>query len=902
VGFLRRLVSGRRLDAELDRELRFHVEEETRRLSREFAPEEARRRALAAFGGFDPMREATRDARGVGWLEDFGKDLTLAARMIRRNPGFAATAILSVALGVGANAAIFSVTDALLRRPLPITRPEELHFLSLTADGQPAARFSGPAFQHLQAAVPEARLVAMTEPNRVQATLDNTARLIQGQLVTGNWFSMLGVGASVGRVLTPDDDRHAASGAEVVVLSHAFWDRTFGRNPAVVGTPLIINGEHLTIVGVADEAFTGLGVGETVDVWLPVSLQHQIRYRSNADINGGDRSQPWFSQTGISWLELAVRIPSATAASVTSRLLAVTRAEVERAAAEEKDAIARADILRMQPLLVAGATGQSSLRDRFSRSLVVLAVTVALVMLIACANLASLLLARSSARAREFALRASIGARRGRLVRQMLTESLLLASVGGVLGLAVAWWGAHALLRLASSTSTPIPLAIVLDWRVVAFALAASVGTGLLFGLGPAVRLSRTDVRDALRPGTRVVGSHSASPWSLGRLLVIGQVALSLALLIGALLFVRTFDNLLSSDLGFDRSAVLGARFDATLANVPTTEWPAMRQRLTEAAQAVPGVTSVALALNGPLSNGVRTSNIQVEGQPALPARESEIREEYITPGYFTTIGTTRLAGRDFTGADDDHHPLVAVISEAMAKRFFGGENPIGKRFGYDAKATTEIVGVVRDALMDGANEHAPVAAFYPLAQYPTESVRHVYVRTESGAVAATVPAALRAAIQRAEPRLAVSDVATLEELSRRGLSNSRMVSQLTTAFGLVAVLVACLGLYGTLSYAVSRRTKELGVRLALGSAPLAVCWIVLRDALWLVAIGCAAGLAVAWLGLKSITSLLWGLSPRDPATFGLATAAFLLVAGVAAAIPAIRASRVDPLTALRTE
>jgi predicted permease len=904
--WLNRILHRRRLDRDLDRELRFHVEEETRRLEAVgLDPAEARRRALAAFGGLEPMKDLTREARGTAWIEDLGKDLRFAGRMMSRSPGFAATAVLSLAIGIGANAAIFSVTDALVRRPLPIDRPDELFFLKMAGDtGENLRfyRFSGPQFDALRAQVPEVTFVAMTPASSLQATIDERARLLLGQLVSGNWFRALGVGSSVGRVLTADDTR-ALGGEMVVVLSHACWDREFGRDPHVVGAPLVVNGQRLTVVGVAAEGFTGVSVGTTVDLWLPVTLQQTLRYHGSASISDADATKAWLPQDGISWLTIAARIPGARLATAGAHIAATVHASLEAIASHEADAAARADILRHYVELEPGARGQSSLRGTFSTSLSVLSVTVALVLLIACANLASLLLARSTARSREFALRLSIGARRGRLVRQMLTESLLLAMVGGGLGVMVAQWGAHALLRLASSTASPIPLAIAVDWRLLGFSFGVSLVTGVLFGLGPALRLSRTDVHDALRPGARVVGAQGKGVLTVGRGLVVGQVALSLALLIGAMLFVRTLGNLLSSDLGFDRDAVIGARFDEVLAGVPPAAWPDLNRRIVDAARAIPGVKSASLALNGPLAGGGRISAIQIEGQAQRPGSGSQVREEYVGPDYFATVGMVRMAGRDLTSLDDTQHPCVAVVNQALAVSFFGRENPIGKRFGYDGKATTEIVGIVRDARVDGAQKPVPPMVYYPLSQFPAESIRHLYVRVQGAAgLAEAVPAGIRTAIANADPRIAVADVATLEQLSERTVTVNRIVSQLTSVFGLLAVAVACLGLYGTLSYAVSQRTREIGVRLALGSAPWAVCWIVFRDALVLVAAGCAVGLGLAWLGLTSVAQLLYGLSPRDPATFATATAAFLVVACTAAAVPAFRAARVDPLSALRVE
>jgi putative ABC transport system permease protein len=459
-------------------------------------------------------------------------------------------------------------------------------------------------------------------------------------------------------------------------------------------------------------------------------------------------------------------------------------------------------------------------------------------------------------------------------------------------------------LRMASSGSSPIPLDVSLNWRLVAFSVAVSGVTGLLFGLGPALRLSRTDVHEVLKPGGRVVGSQGIRAMAMSRGLVVGQVALSLMLLIGAALFVRTLGNLLAADLGFDRATVVGARFDPVLAAIPKAQWPDLGPRLVEAARAVPGVRGVTVAVNGPYSGSSRVSNIQIDGEAERPGPEALVREEYVGPDYFTTIGMPLVAGRDLSAADDPAHPPVAVVNEAMARHFFGKTSPLGKRFGYGAPAALAIVGVVRDARLDGVRRPVLPMVFYPVSQAaPGEVVRHLYVRvTATAAQAGGLPTALRSAIRTADPRLAAWDIATLDQLVDRTLTTNRLVSQLTALFGFLAVAVASLGLYGTLSYSVARRTNEIGLRLALGAAPSAVRWVVLRDAVWLVLVGCAVGLVAALLGLTSVGALLYGLSPRDPATFAGATAILFVVSALAAAVPAWRASRVDPLVALRSE
>jgi predicted permease len=545
-----------------------------------------------------------------------------------------------------------------------------------------------------------------------------------------------------------------------------------------------------------------------------------------------------------------------------------------------------------------GAQGLSPLRVAFSDALWVLMATVALVLLVACANLASLLLARNAARARELSVRLAIGARRGRLVRQLLTESLLLAALGGTAGLLLARWAAPMLPRLAlSAPPTSSPLDLPLDGRLLAFALAVSLVTGVLFGLAPALRWSRAGAYDALRFSARVVGGRQL----FARGLVLAQVGLALVLLVFATLFTRTFQNYLSLDAGFERERVVTARFDPRLAAIPEDRLPALYDRLLAEAGRLPGVRSTTIAAIGATTGAARISSVTVEGYQPQPGEDPTVHEDFVGPAYFETIALPIRRGRDFTERDDARAPLVAIVNETMARRYFGDRDPIGRRFGYSSdRLQFEVVGVAADALVNGLREQTPPMAYYPLRQTPGAAAGNLYVRAAGSAEAAR--AGLRAAVAAAEPNLAVREVVTLAELASRTVARERLMSNLVSAFSALAVIVACLGLYGTLSYSVARRTNEIGVRLALGAAPSQVRRLVLRESLLLVAIGCAVGLGAVLPLAPLVSSLLFGLSPYDVPTMAGVTAALLAVGLLASAAPAWRASRVDPLTALRTE
>jgi predicted permease len=891
-----RLIRRERLERELDTELRHHVEEETRRLeSSGVSHEEAHRRALATFGGLEPMREQARDARGTRWLEDFVRDVRYAGRLMRRSPIFTLAAVCSLAVGIGANTAIFSVIDALLLRPLPIARPGELSFINRAGLDEPNRRFSHPRLREFERAAREARFAGVSSLARMQVARDQGADLVLGQLVSASFFDVAAIVPQAGTFLVRADDE--GGGHPVVVLSDRYWSRRFARDPTAIGRSLLVNGQALTIVGIAPEGFDGLTVGERADLWAPTALQPRLRFAGNASNDGGDTRKPWNDQHEIQWLTIAVRIPrDASAPVVTQKIEHIFHRALEEQVAG-LSAQARQYRLREHLELLPGGRGLSPLRESFSTALGILMSTVALVLLVACANLANLLLARNAARSREITVRLAIGARRGRLMRQLLTESLVIAVMGGAAGLAIARWGGQFLLQLASGGPAAIPLSLPIDARLFAFSAAVSVLTGVLFGLAPALRWSRADLQHALRGSGRVI----AASQRFGKGLVIVQVALALVLLIGAALFVQTFRNYLSIDPGFDREHVVSARFDARLAGITEDQLPALNDRLLASIRQMPGVRAATLAVVGPATGAARISSVSAQGHTPETGREEQIYEDAVGPSYFETVAMPLLKGRDFTERDDARAPLVAIINEAMARHYFPGQDPIGKRFGYSEDSLKfEVVGVVADARVNGLRQPAPALAYHPLKQHPEEYVRNAYVRS-MGPVE-SVSGALRAAITTAEPNLAVREIATLAELSERSIARERLVSSLVGVFSVMAVAVACLGLYGTVSYSVARRTNEIGVRLAMGATPGRVRWLVLRESAMLVAIGCGVGLAAIWPGLKYVGTLLYGLSPHDPTSLIGATAALLIVGLVAALVPAWRASRVDPLTALRTD
>ena len=902
MSWLSRLFQRDKLERELDAELTQHLEQHIRDLvAAGHAPAGARRRARLELGGVEQVKEETRDARGTRWVEEWWQDTRYALRAMRRAPGFTAAAVLTLAIGIGANTAVYNVVRALLLRSLPVEAPNELVFLQLRGrDGPDMSRFSGPMLLRFRAALADSTAIAgMTRPARMYLNEGDAPEAITTQLVSGDWFRVLGVRAVLGRPIGSGDEA-GADGHPVVVLSHEFWTRRFGRDASVVGRPIRINGAPLTVIGVMDPRFSGVVVGTQIDAWLPISLQQTLRYAQNASMDNDDPTKPWFGQEGIRWLSLIARAGEGQAVDqAQARLDVVFRAD-QATSLVSADSATRAFRSRIRLGLVSAARGMSDLRNDFAAPLMVLMVTVGMVLLVACANLASLLLARGAARSHEIAVRMSLGARGGRLLRQVLTESVTLAGFGGLASLLVGYWGGAGLLRMTATGPQAIPLTLSFDWGLLAFVAGVSLGAGVLFGLAPALRMSRTNLYDAFKAGGRVTGERRGREWPLGRMLVVAQVGLSLTLVVVAAVFVRSIRHLLEVDPGYDQVSVLEARIDTRAAGFSAEQLPALYQRLLDAVRAVPGVRSASLSVHGLASGGATTSSLQVPGKVRGPDWDSGVQVGVVSEDFLATTGVRLLKGRAFTAADGAKAPKVAIVTQSMARRFFDTEDVIGRRFGYDEDPVFEVVGVVADIRANQLKETPPAMIFLPLAQDSGAYAYSVEARV-TGSAALAGPA-LRAAITGVDRGLPVREVVTVAELLERTVHQDRLVSSLTGIFGILAALLAAIGLYGVMSYSVVRRTNELGVRLALGASPGQVRGLVLRDTMGLVTAGLVLGGVLLIPALGAIDKLVFGMSPRDPVAIGVAVAVLVMAGLTAGALPAWRASRLDPVTALRKE
>jgi putative ABC transport system permease protein len=831
------------------------------------------------------------------------QDLRYASRQLRGNPGFTAVAVLTLALGIGANTGIFTLVNAVLLKSLPVPNPEQLYLVTEN-DWQPElTRFSYPMFQNVRAAMPAgAELAATSSPARFYASFGGgQPEMVTGQLVSGNYFQTIDTGASLGRLLGADDD-HDVGGSPVAVISYGCWERRFGRDPNVIGRKLIVNGMPLQVVGVAARGFFGIQVGVAPEFWLPTTMQASVRYVQHySKSTEADSDKPWVPQSDIRWLQFIIHAKDSKAVSQASAALnQVFRLNLEQAAAAIRDPQERQALLRSQLHLVPGGRGLPTLREDFSQPLLALMAMVGIILLIACANLANLLLARAAAREREIAVRLSIGASRMRLVRQLLVECILLSVCGTVLGSAVAYWLSGILPKWASSGSTPIPLSLAPDVHILFFSTALAVLTGIAFGLAPALQGTRVEPIHALKSSGRAASSGAASRWSLKQTLVALQVALSLVLLVGAGLFVRTLRNFTTLDPGFDRDHLVMVRLDTHLAGYSRAQLSSLYQRLIERVEVLPSVRSASLAICELASGCGDASDIYLPGVPHSNG-ETDAQERRVSQEFFATTGIALIEGRSFADSDTENSPKVAVVNQAFVREFLHGKDAIGEHYGYTAENPYlfQIVGVVRDSRVNDIRESDPPTIYHSLTQDVID-VESLNVRTFGDP--AQLIGAIRDTVRSVDPNLPIGASGTVAEVVSNSLAQQRLIARLTSIFGALALGLVCLGLYGVMSYRVARRTAELGIRLALGASRQAVLWLVIQHVLVLIGTGLIAGLLLSLLSVHAVSSLLFGLSPYDPATM-LGAMIVLVTVSVAAGLkPAWRAAHVDPNEALRVE
>jgi predicted permease len=829
--------------------------------------------------------------RRSNMIADLWQDLRFGARMLAKQPIFTLIAVFSLALGIGANTAIFSLLDALLLKPLPVKQPEQLVGVNAALPSKPGrgySSFSYPVFREMREKNSVFSGLFARSGLQMSMSASGQTERVRGEVVSGNFFSVLGLNPQLGRLLTEADDQ--TPGAHpVAVLSFNFWQRRFGADPNIVGKTIHLNNYPFTIIGVAPQGFYSVEVGDAPDVRIPITMDGQVRPRGN---------RPIFEDRGSSWLAVTARLKPGLsieqAQAGADNVFQIAREpDVRRVIGETTDD-RNFRSLRIQ--LSSAKTGNSNLSRQFSQPLTVLMCMVGVVLLIACLNVANLLLARATMRQKEIAVRLALGAGRFRLVRQLLTEGFLLSALGGLLGLLFARLGTDVLLSFLPQGRT---LEIKPDLRMLGFTLGITVLSALFFGLLPALQATRPNLLPALKNETVVVSSGGRR-WELRRLLVVLQVALSLVLLVGAGLFARSLRNLKTVEMGYHTDQVVTMSLDPAQNGYKIEPLRNFYSQLSERLAALPGVNTTTFARNVPMSGAFSRFGIEVPGYQARPGEEMAVLFNQIAPQFFATFGAPLLLGREFNEQDTPSSPKVAIVNQGVARRFFGSDNALGKRITLENYKDLEIVGIVADAKYRNLKEAAPLTAYIPYSQYEQLGQRIMCVRAAGDASA--LVAAIRQEVRNLDPNLPVFNVKTFAEQINDSVSQERLIALLSSFFGFFALLLATLGLYGVMSYAVTRRTNEIGIRMALGAKPLDVVRLVMREVLLLVALGIGIGLTAALATTRYVASLLFDLTPNDPLTITLATLLMIGVAILAGYLPARRAARVDPLIALRTE
>jgi predicted permease len=908
MSWLSRLFTRRRLENDLDKELRFHFESQVAdKMQSGVAESEARRRTRLEFGGIDQVKEDCRESRGTLWLEYLVQDIRFGLRQLRKSPGFTSIALLSLAVGIGANTAIFTLVNAILLRPLPVHNPSEL---VLFGDGRswgmtgavPEGKwklFSDSFFHDLRkqetsySGIAAVSSTPYTSKASVAGATYETAHI---DLISGSYFSVFGVPPFLGRTILESDDSAAGEGP-VAVVSYAWFLRHFNGDPSALGKTIRIESHDYTLVGVAQPGFGGITVGQRADLWIPLSMEKEI----SPGRNGLDNK---FFQN----LRLVGRLkPGVKAAQASAETNFLFKQIMRSYLGPQPSQKHLEDIAHASVELTPGGRGVSPLRNAFSLPLKVLMTIVALVLLIACANIANMLLARGVARTREVAVRMALGASRGRIVFQLLTESVLLSLTGAAAGVALAWKASALLLQMATPGPDPVPLNLAPDLPVLAFTLGLTVLTALLFGCLPAFRATGFEFTPALKDGRG--GSTASARGALARSLIVGQIALSVLLLVVAGLFVRSLIRLTSIDTGFDKHNVLVFSLDSSTAGLPHGTPDEIRsvrlqEQIESRVQAIPGVQSDSFAFFT-FNQGGWSDLLLFQGVPRTPENGQQAFFNIVGNGFFPTMGIPLLAGRTFNAQDTQGSPRVAVINESMARRFFPNGSAIGHRFGVgetpDHPGEIEVIGIVKDAKYTALDEGSLMAAYFPCTQNPG-FFGNFAVRYAPGANQREIISQVRRSVAEINPNILVDSVSSLQEQVDGAIATQSLVARLSSFFGIIAVFLACIGTYGLLSYSVARRTGELGIRLALGAQSRSLLWLILRECILLLVCGLAIGIPVTLGSTRILKSLLYELSPLDPLAISTAIVAVVVMTLAAAWLPARRATRINPIQALRAE
>jgi predicted permease len=850
-------------------------------------------------------------------MDTLFQDIRYAARMLAKSPAFATVAVLTLALGIGANTAIFTLINSILLKMLPIQDVSNLVVVgdpgtvNSRSQGTPQlGYYSYPLYREFRDRTTVfSGIFASGNLRRVELTLaeggnQSSPETVRGRIVTGSYFSLLGVNAILGRTINSEDDKTPGA-SPVAVISYRYWTRRFSQDPGVLGKTVRLNGYPFAIIGVTPAGFDGEVVGDIQDLWVPMMMQSQIM-----------KGREWLEDSSSSWLQVMARLkPGFSIDQAKANVNLVFDQALKGSFGAKLPTDDTEALLKRHPQIdvTAGGRGLSGLRPRAEKPLIMLMIMVGLVLLIACVNVANLLLARASAREKEIAVRLAIGAAPRRVLQQMLTESVLLALLGGAVGLFVANWGSRVLLTLAlgtpldSSTPTAVERVNVQpDLHIFGFTSAICLITGVLFGLVPALRALGVQVTPTLKDTSLASGTRTVhSGWGWGKLLVAGQVTLSLLVLFAAGLMVRTLRNLQNLDLGYNPEHLLIVSVDPISAGYKPPQIAALSQQLIDAFAAIPGVHAATLSENGLFSGSESGDSIIVEGFTANNDQDKQAANDQVGPNYFSVVGVPVLLGREIGPQDTETSPHVAVINETMERFYFHGTNPIGKKIFIDTEKERtkpiEIVGVVRDVRDHELREPAQRRFYRPIFQ-KIDQIAAFNFEVRAAGDPSAVADSLRRTTQSIAPTVPIFSIKSVNELATRTISNEMLIAKLSSFFGSIALLLAAIGLYGLMSYAVAGRTREIGLRMALGAQRTNVLWLVLREALLLVVAGVVVGVPAAFLSSRLLNSMIFGLKSTDPISMLVVVVVLGVIAAFAGFIPARRATKIDPMVALRYE
>ena len=888
----------KRKQSDFTAEIEAHLELEMEQLKEQgLSEEEARRAARRAFGNLTQAQERFYESGRWLWWDHLVQDLRFALRMLRKNPGFTAVAVLTLAIGIGANTAIFGLIDTVMLKTLPVPRPEDLmqvRFRDPRREGEPRSTFTNPLWEQLHNRQDVFSGVFAWGVDRFDLARGGAVHLAQGIWVSGDFFRVLGLRPAAGRLIAPSDDQRGCPG--VAVLSYGFWKNHYGGAPSAIGSTLSLDTHPLEVVGVAPPGFYGMDVGSKFDVAIPICTAAMF-----------DGKESRLDERGWWWLSVVGRIkPGVGRAQLTTRLGAISPQVFTTALPQNWDPESQRAFVQMSLVGVPTATGLSpfGLRQQVDQPLNILMAVVGLVLLIACANIASLMLARAAARHQEITLRQALGASRFRLIRQLLTECILLSSAGALLGILFARWGAALLVQYLSTTRNVVFLDLSLDGRVLGFTAAIALLTGLLFGVLPAFRSTRVSLTSAMK-GSQTLEGERHGRFGAREWIVSTQVALSLVLLVAAGLLLRSFAKLATLDVGFDRNNVLLVSANLQTVKVPPDQQFATYEQIESRLRALPGVISVGRSVMTPIEGGVWDRRIGTDWSKALTGDDALAWVNCVSPGYFETLQIPLLAGRNFASGDAKTAPAVAIVNQTLARRFFPNINPVGKtfriaQFSGQLGPPIEVVGLVKDSKYQLVREDTQPTMFFPAAQMPMHPKGDSFeLRT------AIRPSALVSAVQAAVAAVNKEiplEFHTLAEQVNDSMVQERMLALLSGFFGALALLLAMIGLYGTLSYLVAERQREFGIRMALGAEPGSILRLVMRNVISVLAVGVGVGIGISLMATRVLQQLLFGLGPRDTVTMIAAVAVLSVVALIAGYVPARRATKVDPMVALRYE